>query len=466
MIVLIFAIEITGDIFEPSKSVDGDMNTFSLIKSKNATVFVNLGKGSYVEWLRLFWKEPPYGLEIFSSVDGVSWRNVFSGKKIEPQTALLLKGRPVRVFKMVVNGPAWLCELDLTTLEDVEIRITNFSVAELTEKEAVFRVKVSLPCSVRIAYGEKAEEVRSAGSVVSMEVANTHTVKLTELKSGKRYWTQAIAIDIYGDEVAKSEILEFYTKGAPEPYIDFFKVKAGVNCAVFYVVTSVPTRKKLVLKPAGWKGESIEVKEDFPEKKALIVAENLEWGRTYQWILKCYSSGGKKTVKKGTVSTKPMNLAQNMPVRGTFKNKYIGDNFTLSPPFLKRIVDGSLSYFHGMACSYDPNLMDQWVEVDLKKVYPVNYVKTYWRALCYPYSFFVMFSCDGKNYKKKEVRGLEELEVVRNCFGEPMKVAKCEVKDNARFVKIFIPKGTKIYKKFDFYNFVELLELEVVPERR
>jgi|GEM_PF-1435861 len=161
------------------------------------------------------------------------------------------------------------------------------------------------------------------------------------------------------------------------------------------------------------------------------------------------------------------NVAFGKPVSGTFtelppRDKYV----SRSGDVISRITDGSTSYFTSMATSRSLSDADQVATIDLGKVYSLKNIISYWRKLAYPEDFTVMVSEDGKSWSTVK-RGLNAGDGAfsRSDAGDPMVVLNTPASGKkARYIQIFIPKGSAFFHKHDEWNFVQLMEVKVFAD--
>ncbi len=161
------------------------------------------------------------------------------------------------------------------------------------------------------------------------------------------------------------------------------------------------------------------------------------------------------------------NAALGRKVLGTFTELPPRDPYVDKiKDVLSRLTDGSTSYFTSMATSRSIYEGDQFAVIDLGSRVPVSKVVTYWRNLAYPLNFEVSLSDDNVSY----FNGAQGLNAQSGAFsrsdtGDPMRVVAAEIKGvNARYIKIVVKKNSPCYQKHADWNFVQLMEVEVIPQ--
>lgn len=189
----------------------------------------------------------------------------------------------------------------------------------------------------------------------------------------------------------------------------------------------------------------------------------LKAGVPYYYKVKAWDVEG--TAVESTVGRldPAVNVAVGKSVKGTFSQLPPTDKYVDAvSPVLNRVNDGKYSYFTGMGTSGPVNSADQYVTLDLGSARKLRSVVTYWRALAYPESFSVKISLDGKNWEEVGAFNAAEGAFARSETGDPMKVANSEVGKRARYVQVMVSKDSPIFTKHEIWNFVQLMEVEVI----
>ena len=199
-----------------------------------------------------------------------------------------------------------------------------------------------------------------------------------------------------------------------------------------------------------------------------VVLSGLEPGAVYYYKIKARDASG-NTVQSDVKNLKPplINLALNKNVSGTFTELPPNDLLVnRSNPVLPRVVDGKTGYFDSMATSGSIRKSDQEVTIDLGGSYSIGAVISYWRALAYPEDFSVSISNDRTSWKEVASKvNAGEGAFVRSDAGDPMRVINTSVDGGkARYVRILIAKDSPYFVKHSNWDFVQLMEVEVVPK--
>ena len=161
------------------------------------------------------------------------------------------------------------------------------------------------------------------------------------------------------------------------------------------------------------------------------------------------------------------NIALGKKVLGTFtalppKDPYVD----AKKDVLSRITDGSTSYFTAMATSRSLNNEDQYAIIDLGKQYSIDEVVTYWRNLAYPQDFIITVSNDNQTF----FDGVQKQNAGKGAFdrsdaGDPMRVFRSSLAGvTARYVKVLVQKGSSCFQKHADWDFVQLMEVEIIPK--
>jgi hypothetical protein len=194
----------------------------------------------------------------------------------------------------------------------------------------------------------------------------------------------------------------------------------------------------------------------------------LEPGFNYFYKVKAWDAFGNK-VESDVDSFSPprANLALGKTVTGTFTNLPPNDNLVdKTKNVLSRVVDGITGYFKGMATSGSIRSGDQQVIIDLGASYPVDAVISYWRALAYPESFSVSLSEDKASWTEisKKINAGEGA-FARSDAGDPMRVVNTPLNGaRARYIQIFIAKNSPYFVKHINWDFVQLMEVQVISK--
>ncbi len=189
-------------------------------------------------------------------------------------------------------------------------------------------------------------------------------------------------------------------------------------------------------------------------KSNIIRFENLGSGTYYRLELTSnnyYKSKGFKTLLK--------NIALNKPVYGTFtklpESRFVDD----TTPVIRRINDGRLEWYKGMAVSGEVNSSDQYAFINLLGMEELKEIKVYWHAYYYPLKYSFYYSKDGTNWNYIE-RSTNQFS--NNVAGDntPLIIDDIMTNITAYYIGIIVKKGEKINNRLALRNYLELLEIE------
>ena len=194
----------------------------------------------------------------------------------------------------------------------------------------------------------------------------------------------------------------------------------------------------------------------------------LDGGTMYFCRVKAWNASG-NTAQLDINYFNPLvvNLAKNKDVTGTFTALPPSDLLVdRSKPVLSRIVDDDIGYFGGMATSQSIIKNDQEVTIDLGESYMIRSIVSFWRDIAYPESFSVSISNDQKSWQEIAARiNAGEGALIRSDDGDPIRVINTDTKgERARYIQILIPKNSPYHVKNDKWDFVQLMEIEVLSK--
>jgi len=183
--------------------------------------------------------------------------------------------------------------------------------------------------------------------------------------------------------------------------------------------------------------------------------DNLESGASY---LARFSANG--FIRFLRFESPRRNIALNNPVSGTFtrlpESRFVIDD----TPAITRINDGNISWQSGMAVSGEVNSSEQFALIDLISVRNFEFVRVIWCANYYPLQYDFIYSVDGKSWKKVSRNGKEYINDIAP-DNSPVKIDYFEIKERAKYVGVLVEKGSAIFARQRFRNYVRLMELEI-----
>lgn len=311
---------------------------------------------------------------------------------------------------------------------------------------------------------------------ISIERSTTHAVRLSNLLAGTMYQYQVKVKDTEG-HVVSSEWATFTTTGIPLPLFEEICVGSLTKTsAVVLCRTNVPTKLWVEYGTDTEEGQSQGLPLRLYENRLMIRGELMDIYRiqinglqpdmSYHFRLTAYDNDCHEIISSDhEFTTMEDNIALHAMATGTFgecpDDKYIARD----KGFLERVTDGNTSYFTGMATSGDVTLQDQFVVIDMGIIQPIDRIKVYWRRLAYSKDYSIKISNDGENWTVLALGinaedGIDEL----SDTGDPMKVVTTQGSGaKARFVQVFVPKGSDFFHKHEEWRFVQLMEVKVYP---
>ncbi len=448
---------------------DNNIHTFSIsgdINNAEQQIVLNLKKRKYIKQIHIKFtgKIKKIPIRILGSDDYINWKmfkKVYILKKdlvikINNYSARFLKiNIPQNIKPATSELKLKISELDIDYSYNIKPKIFNVKILNITEHTITFIWNTDYDTFGQIRYGRDVNNINN----VKTEFAFTkkHKITIDNLLKGTKYFYQIINLTAE-QKVISTPLKSFKTKGIPLPEIVSVKIlKKYYNGADFEIIANVKVKLRIFYNGKNKKYNTLK-------RKHLIKLRGLEPQKEYHYKIIISDQFNNTFIKEGDFSTAEYNIALNKKVYGTFKNKYIGDKFSLKGDILKRVTDGIFTYKSGMAVSFDPAVSDQYVIIDLGSKQKIKNIITYWRALAYPYFYYIFFSNDMKNWhrynsiikltdnKRKRIKGA----------GMPLIIENTKINNiSARYVKIFIPKGTPYFKKFKFYKFIQLVEVKI-----
>ena len=341
------------------------------------------------------------------------------------------------------------------------MQFTSLRVDAIDVHSAVIVWQTSIPSNGRIDYGE---DLSAANRVaLAVDVDTFHRTLLFGLREGEDHVCRVFASDTQGAQI-RSGWTSFRTLGIPAPRI-----------------------VRVDIKEQTWKGAHLEWISNIPVKGGLECGYDTSYGyskketafgrvhevhldrfsprRTVVYRITARDARGKDIPPyPGKFQTAEHNIAGGCTVAGTFFRNPDRPFITDSPPLLQRVTDGRTSYFTGMATSGNPAEETQWVEIDLGSIQDITHILTYWRRIAYPLNFTLKGSLDGDRWYGFGDQFTESGSAAVSETGDPMIEHLAAIGQYAiRYVRMEVPKGAAIFKKFDNYNFVQLFEVKVYP---
>lgn len=367
------------------------------------------------------------------SQDAMSWTTPSQNFK---DGAVRFAPVPVRALRIKNASGA----IRLIHADSANISVSDVSVTEITEGSAVIRWKTSFPVKTALLYGYRRGHMKDVGG--RLEVTTDHEVRLSNLFSGIEYTVFPLIGEKGGDPIV------FRTKGIPLPFAHDELLSTGRDTAAIRFKSNIPSSAWLE-----WKDGS----RTPPTRRGLdhlIELTGLLPRTTYEYQIVTKDAAERATATPWMMfTTKSNNAAVHKPVSGTFV-RVLPDQTCGG---LERITDGRLDYFEGMATSGDLTETDQWAEVDLGVAKEITTVETIWRGNAYPKGFYILTSLDRENWSYPGF-GLDAGagSAERSERGDPLLRVAAVVDQKIRYVKVFVPKGSDFFTRWDYIQLAEI----------
>lgn len=345
--------------------------------------------------------------------------------------------------------------------KDNSIQIQEITATDITDNRVNIFWKTNIETTGQVQYYAVGQNKKSIS--VNLTAGTEHNIILNNLLPGTTYYYQIIARDD-DENLTSSDYHTFTTTGTSLPL--FLKIELSQiskTTAIINWVTNVPTTSQIEF------GTDTNYKKSILEIKNLQLVHRVELNgltpeTVYYFKISAKDEFGHAIISSDqTFTTLENNLAMGKSVTGTFihcpDEKYISKE----TEFISRITDGSTSYFTGMATSLDITSQDQYVTIDLGERYPIDKVVAYWRSLAYSQNYAIKVSLNDIDWTTigRGISGDAGLDD-RSDTGDPMKIV-CTTCNGieARYVQLFIAKGSAYYHKHEEWQFVQLMELKV-----
>jgi len=442
-------------------------------------IVLNLKERKYIKEILLLWHKKyfPKNYKILGSNDYLNWfiikdnitvkKNKIKGNNyvnevsINYRVAQFIKIYIPQIPESDRAKIVKIAEINIKYKSRIKPTIERFKVTKIDKYSAIINWETDYETLGQVRYGLSPEDVNKVHAEYFF--TKRHNIKIANLKRGKTYFFQIINMTPDG-KVITSPLRKFKTKGIPLPEIvNISIIEKTYNKVKLLIESNIPTKLGFYYGKKSGVYQKKLTKNKY-QKKHLIDIKGLRPLNKYYYKVVIKDKENNQYSRVGNFITGEYNIALNKPVEGTFKNTYIADVFRLKGDILKRVNDGSFDYRKGMAVSFNPAKSDQFVIIDLKKIEPVSKIITYWRALAYPYFYYIYYSNNKKEWKKykKIVKLKDKKPRMVPGSGIPMKIGETEFKNfKARYIKIFIPKGAPYYKRYPKYKFLQLMELKI-----
>jgi len=339
-------------------------------------------------------------------------------------------------------------------------KIRNLNINDITENTATISWQTSFNTIAQVNFGTSVNSIFHVATDANK--TTNHKVILKNLDKGTLYYFRIVTKQ--NDKISLSKIFHFKTKGIPIPGFTELKIyKIKPKSVKIRYMLNTPSKTKVTYHSKDGKSKDSIQANQFTEK-GTIVLKNLIPETLYYYTIELENHEGEKyRTKVLNFSTPAINYALNKKVIGTFHAIPDDTLFIKTNDMISRIVDGKTDYFTGMSISGNINEEDQYIIIDLEKDFNLREIKVIWRALAYSRDYSLLISTDKRNWKKlAENLDASFSKTIRGSKGDPIKVHNIEFPiQKARYIKLFIKKGSKYYVKHKNWNSVHLMEIIV-----
>lgn len=460
--------KITDGIKTPS-------NYAETVKRKGVENFfvVVLGQAKYINKVKLYWvkgyQPSRYKVEIGKNIFEWEKKIIHILKNETEKGGLIITtddaGNTAGFFVKVtilepMKYPVRISEIELfTTKKKIEVKIKDFKVTDIKEHSAVVKFETTYPTTAYVRIGESPHGLKDYGH--ELDIYRKHNIPITGLLKGTVYYIQPVAVNIDG-RVIMGKVYRFKTKGIPLPRVIKFEpskinkfnvkltLKINVPCKIeVYLGESIKSIKKIY---------SNKQLKDFYKLKVDGLIPETEFACKVVLIDKF----GNKTDKIIKFKTKEDNIAYKKKCYGTFWGAGSMPDFKM----LMKATDENLDK-NGLAISGIVKKQEQYLIVDLNKEVNLRNIEVIWRAVDYPEKFDVYLGSSLKKMKllKKDIKTVDDGEKIasKGDYGLILRKVYIACQNRvARYIKVVVPKGTKILSDlpFDPKPYVQLAEIK------
>lgn len=352
----------------------------------------------------------------------------------------------------------------------------RLSITDFDTTSATLTVSFPKPFRMSVSYGLENREDALSNFTEYTSYLTDYQVRLRNLIEGMDYYINVKAISAEGEVWLSTDstgLLHVRLLGTPPlKILNFGVVEVSPLSISLAVQTNIPAHCIFYF-GEGTRLDQIMSQPGF-DTRHVFEFKSLYPNRLYSYMAHLTDHRGLNvTMAKTQITTAEMNIAKGKRViAGTFTNLrepgWQGGSDNQGETVLQRITDGKNDYFSGMAHSGDLVFQDQYAVVDLGRVYTLDAHAVAWRTLAYPHSYEIFLSLDNKEWTRAFTLSPGRMEMganIRSNSGDPLIVVggPFEEGTKARYVKLFIPKGTDFYRKHRRWNNVDLAELVVYP---
>lgn len=461
----------------------GNYAEFKNFEKMEQYFIIVLGQARYIKSIKLYWVKgyEPASYKVETSKSLFSWEGteVYSFKTVSEKNGLLitehkLNNRAAFFIRVVVLKPkstsVRASEVELLPEISIKLKIDDQQVKNITENSVDIVYTTSIPSTGYLRFGD-GENNLNQNVGMEMDVYSEHVIHIGNLLKGTAYYFQPVTRDLNGNLVI-GKITPFKTLGIPLPlYLGIGVQKIQPFSVELKWALNVPCKTELFLSTSKENLKSY-FKNDQLLNEYAVAINKLVPETIFYYRLISIDKFNNKIEQSGEFTTGVDNIALGKKAFGSFYYFPDTDGATSDFRLFGRITDGYYE-LDGHCSSGDANQADQVAIVDLGEKFKINSVKVIWRAIAYSRNFEVFLSSDMKNWDpvKNKIDAKENGIRIASAGNQGLMLRSVSVSaggKQARYVKINIPKGSKVGSDLPFIPspYLQLTEIEVfkVPD--
>ncbi len=466
-------IEAYGTFKAPKNAIDGDRATVTAVtKPYRGDYFlvIRFAGPSILRTVKVIFEgKKPKDYFVEMSENAMGWRPQEVGEKATYLRVRIPAGDGTETYviaEVEANSEVAPAEAFMPTAMKVDGVETT---------AATLTLAFTKPCRLSLAYGIEPRLGALKNFTEYTSSQSLYTIQLRDLIEGQDYYVRVKAVTAEGEVYVSEDtnFMHFRLLGTPP-----LKMVSGGMGYVNPLSVSIVFQTNIPSHCVVYFGEP-DMFSDITSRPGYDTRHIFEYKDlrpnhiySYMAFLTDYR-GLSVTVPKTIFSTAEINIAKHKKViAGTFsflrEPSWQGGGDSIGDTTLQKLTDGRNDYFNGMAHSGDLTKEDQYAVIDLGRVYTLESHLTIWRTLAYPYTYEIHTSTDNKEWKPiyripSERVGLGKN--IRSGGGDPLLVVGGPFSDlvKARYVRLWIPKGTPFFKRHKEWKNVDLAEIILYP---
>lgn len=466
-------IDAYGTFKSPKNTIDGDRATVSEVtKPYRGDYFlvVRFASPSLLRTVKVIFEgKKPKDHFVEMSENAMGWRPQEPGEKASYLRIRIPAGDGTETYVIAE------VEAGSTVAPTEAFMPTAMKVDNVETTAASLTLSFTKPCRLSLAYGlePRADALKNFTEYTSFQ--SNYTVQLSDLIEGQDYYARVKATTAEGEVYVSEDTnyLHFRLFGTPP-----LKLVGGGMGYVSPVAVSIVLQTNIPSHCVTYFGEPDMFNEITSrpayDTRHVFEYKDLRPNHIYAYMAFLTDHRGLSvTVPKTMFSTAELNVAKHKKVvAGTFtylrEPSWQGGGHSIGDTTLQKLTDGRNDYFNGMAHSGDLTKEDQFAVIDLGRVYTLESHLTVWRTLAYPYTYEVHTSLDNKDWKPIYKMPSERVGLgknIRSGGGDPLLIVGGPFPDliKARYVKLWIPKGTSFFKRHKEWKNLDLAEIVLYP---